>query len=510
MPAKDFIVAIELGSSKLRGIAGRKNNDGSISVYATASEDSSSYIKKGTAYNIEKTVQGITNVVNKLKGTLNKEISQVYVGVGGQSILSVKNEITCNLPKDTIITQHMVNEMMDNNRSKKYTDKEILDVAIQEYKVGNDLQNDPAGIQTDQFTGNFLNILWRQTFYNKLTDCFKRAGIKIAEMGIAPLALADILLDEKSKRAGCMLVDLGAETTTMLVYHKNILRHIAVIPLGSNNITNDLMTLKEMDEYSVAERMKKEYGSAYYEQADETQEYSIDSQNNISSKTFQQAVAARAKEIIENVWQQVPVEYRGKLNGGIILTGGGSNLKNLAKAFHRKNETENISIAQFIPEKVDILSKSVNIPHDGTMNTLLGLLKKGELNCNGGELNNGLFDDKDTAKEPTGQEPSGNTPQPTGTTYGAGTNTGIRTPEEIAASAEQERKRDKEEWEKAKNDDTIEAYKSYLENYPSGLYQKEANERIAEINAQSAPKKGGSWWTKLRDIGKNILTEPEE
>lgn len=87
MPAKDFIVAIELGSSKLRGIAGRKNNDGSISVYATASEDSSSYIKKGTAYNIEKTVQGITNVVNKLKGTLNKEISQVYVGVGGQSIL---------------------------------------------------------------------------------------------------------------------------------------------------------------------------------------------------------------------------------------------------------------------------------------------------------------------------------------------------------------------------------------------------------------------------------------
>ncbi len=159
---------------------------------------------------------------------------------------------------------------------------------------------------------------------------------------------------------------------------------------------------------------------------------------------------------------------------------------------------------------MDILSKSVNIPHDGTMNTLLGLLKKGELNCNGGELNNGLFDDKDNAKEPTGKETSGNTQQPTGTTYGAGTNTGIRTPEEIAASAEQERKRDKEEWEKAKNDDTIEAYKSYLENYPSGLYQKEANERIAEINAQSAPKKGGSWWTKLRDIGKNILTEPEE
>ncbi len=510
MPAKDFIVAIELGSSKLRGIAGRKNNDGSISVYATASEDSSSYIKKGIAYNIEKTVQGITNVINKLKGTLNKEISQVYVGVGGQSILSVKNEITCNLPKDTIITQHMVNEMMDNNRNKKYTDKEILDVAIQEYKVGNDLQNDPAGIQTDQFTGNFLNILWRKTFYNKLTDCFNRAGIKIAEMGIAPLALADILLDEKSKRAGCMLVDLGADTTTMLVYHKNILRHIAVIPLGSNNITNDLTTLKEMDEFSVAERMKKEYGNAFYEQADETQEYPVDSQNSISSKTFQQVVAARTKEIVENVWQQVPLDYRGKLNGGIILTGGGSNLKGLAKAFQRKNETENISIVQFVPEKVDFQSKSANIPHDGTMNTLLGLLKKGELNCNGGELDNGLFKEKDKENEPANPGASGETPGQTGTnTYGAGTNTGIKTPEEIAATAEQERKRDKDEWEKAKSDDTVEAYKSYLDNYPSGVYRNEANERITELSAQAAPKKGG-WWAKLRDIGKNILTEPEE
>ena len=329
-------------------------------------------------------------------------------------------------------------------------------------------------------------------------------------MGIAPLALADILLDEKSKRAGCMLVDLGAETTTMLVYHKNILRHIAVIPLGSNNITTDLTTLKEMDEFSVAERMKKEYGNAYYEQADETQEYPVDSQNSISSKTFQQVVAARTKEIVENVWQQVPLDYRGKLNGGIILTGGGSNLKGLAKAFQRKNETENISIVQFVPEKVDFQSKSANIPHDGTMNTLLGLLKKGELNCNGGELDNGLFKEKGKENEPANTGVSGETQGQTGTnTYGAGTNTGIKTPEEIAASAEQERKRDKDEWEKAKSDDTVEAYKSYLDNYPSGVYRNEANERITELNAQAAPKKGG-WWAKLRDLGKTILTEPEE
>ena len=87
MAATDFIVAIELGSSRLRGIAGRKNSDGSITISAVASDDSSTYIRKGIVYNIEKTVQSITNIVNKLKTVLNREISQVYVGVGGQSIL---------------------------------------------------------------------------------------------------------------------------------------------------------------------------------------------------------------------------------------------------------------------------------------------------------------------------------------------------------------------------------------------------------------------------------------
>ena len=261
MPAKDFIVAIELGSSKLRGIAGRKNNDGSISVYAMASEDSSTYIKKGTAHNLEKTIQGITNIIGKLKAALNREISQVYVGVSGQSIFSVKNEIVRDLPKDTLITQQMVNELMDTNRNKTYSDKQILDVAIQEYKVGNDYENDPAGIQADQLTGNFLNILWRKSFYDKLTNCFDKAGIKIAELDIAPLALADCILDDTRKRAGCMLVDMGAATTTMLVYHKNILRHIAVIPLGSSNITKDIASANI--EEDVAEKMKIKYGSAY-------------------------------------------------------------------------------------------------------------------------------------------------------------------------------------------------------------------------------------------------------
>ena len=386
MPAKDFIVAIELGSSRLRGIAGRKNSDGSITISAVASDDSSTYIRKGIVYNIEKTVQSITNIVNKLKTVLNREISQVYVGVGGQSILSVKNEITRDLAKDTIVTQQMVNELMDANRNKAYADKEILDVAIQEYKVGNDLQSDPAGIQADRLTGNFLNILWRKQFYDDLNTCFVKAGIAIAEFDLAPIALADSVLTDAEKRGGCVLVDLGADTTTVSVYYKNILRHLAVIPLGGNNITRDIASL-QMEEGD-AEKMKLQYASAYTDNSaiDGSLSYPIDGDRNVESRKFIEIVEARLDEIIENVWYQVPSDYSDKLLGGIILTGGGSNMPNIKEAFQNHTHVEKIRIAKFVTPTITSNNKLINA-HDGSMNTVLGLLVKGDQNCAGGDLN---------------------------------------------------------------------------------------------------------------------------
>ena len=159
MAAKDFIVAIELGSSKMTGIAGKKNLDGSISVLAVVKEDSSSFIRKGIVYNINQTVQCISNIVKKLSTALKAEIAQVYVGVGGQSIRSVKNVIVKDLPGGAIVSQDMVNELMDINRNMSYLDKEILDVAPQEYKVDSQLQLDPVGIQCSRLEGNFLNII---------------------------------------------------------------------------------------------------------------------------------------------------------------------------------------------------------------------------------------------------------------------------------------------------------------------------------------------------------------
>lgn len=387
---KEFIVAIELGSSKITGIAGKKNLDGSISILAVVQEDSTSCIRKGVVYNIDKTVMCLTNIIKKLETTLKSKISQVYVGVGGQSIRSMKNVIVKEMETETVVTHEMVNELMDNNRNMSYPEQEILDAATQEYKVDQQYQLDPVGIQCSRLEGNFLNILWRKSFYRNLNKCFDQAGIAIAEMYLAPLAMADSVLTETEKRAGCVLVDLGADTTTVSVYYKNILRHLAVIPLGSNNITKDIATL-QMEETD-AERMKLKYGSAYTDNSDidNTLSLSIDQDRSIMSRDFINIVEGRLQEIIENVWFQVPNEYIDKLLGGIIITGGGSNMRNIESAFRNHTHIDKIRVARFITTTVHASQMEITA-HNGMMNTVLGLLEKGDMNCAGDEITGDLF-----------------------------------------------------------------------------------------------------------------------
>ena len=388
---KEFIVAIELGSSKMRGIAGQKNLDGSITVLAIVEEDASSCIRKGVIYNIDKTCQCLTSIVKKLKNILKQEITQVYVGVGGRSIRSLKNIIVKDLPACTIISQEMVNELMDINRNMTYPDQIILDAATQEYKIDNQYQIDPVGIQCNHLEGIFLNILWRKTFYNNINTCFENANIPIAEMYLAPLAMADSVLTDSEKRAGCMLVDLGADTTTILVYYKGILRHLSVVPLGSSNITKDLtcLQIEEQD----AEKMKLKYAKAYTEvgNIDPTLKYPIDKERMVESKKFIEIVEARVEEIVENACFQIPEEFAEKVfGGGIILTGGGSNLPDIDKVFKKHTHIEKVRISKFVTQSVNSKDPKIN-NHNGTMNTILGLLSKGDMNCAGEELRNDLF-----------------------------------------------------------------------------------------------------------------------
>ena len=484
MAAKEFIVAIELGSSKVTGIAGQKNLDGSINVLAVVKEESSSFIRKGVVYNIDKTAQCLTSIIKKLENQLKTQITQVYVGVGGQSIRSVKNVVTKDLPGETIITQDMVIELMDANRNMTYQDQEILDAAVQEYKVGTQFQLDPVGIQATHLEGHFLNILERKAFYRNLNKCFETAGINVAEMYLAPLALADSVLTEVEKRSGCALVDLGSDTTTVSVYSKNILRHLAVIPLGSNNITKDISTL-QMEEAD-AERMKLKYGSAYTDNNDIDNElkYSIDPERQVESRKFIEIVEGRLEEIIENVWYQIPSEYYDKLLGGIILTGGGSNMKNIEKAFVNHTHVEKIRIAKFVSQTILTNNEEIK-SRNGMMNTVLGLLAKGDINCSGDAFdpNGDLFA---SLKPQTSHPTNDQRPARQATDIPAGV---IRTEAE-KQKAEEEKRRQQEEEERARQEE----------------------ERLKQ-EEEARIRKENSFWNKaikgIKKFGKSIVEEED-
>lgn len=381
----EFIVAIELGSSVFRGIAGKKNPDGSITVQALVKEDATQCIRKGVVNNIDKTATCLKNIMAKLSKTMKQNISHVYVGVGGQSVRSVRNVIVKDLPTETIVDGDIVDGLMDSNRGMDYPDLEILNVVTQEYKVGNQYVVDPVGIKGTRLEGNFLNIAQRKLFYSNLNEAFDKAGIAIAEIFPAPLVLADNVLTESEKRGGCVLVDLGADTTTVSVYHKSLLRHLAVIPLGGNNVTKDITALK-MEERE-AELLKLKHGSAYTEIADmdPALTYSIDGERTIESKQLIELVEARVEEIVQNVWHQVPAEYVSKLLGGIILTGGGSNMKNIELAFKKYTHMDKIRKARFVNLAIKSNIADIN-KHDTTLNTIISLLAKGDMNCAGGPI----------------------------------------------------------------------------------------------------------------------------
>ena len=481
--AKDFIVAIEMGSSKMTGIAGRKNLDGSIQVLACVKEDSSSFIRKGVVYNIDKTAQCLTSIVNKLEKQLKMVITQVYVGVGGQSIRSVRNVIAHDLQRETQVTQEEVIELMDSNRNMKYPDQQIIDAAVQEYRVDSQYQLDPVGIQCSRIEGNFLNILQRKTFYNNLNKCFETAGINVAEMYLAPLALADSVLTETEKRSGCALVDLGADTTTVSVYSKNVLRHLAVIPLGINNIIKDIASL-QMEE-SDAEKMMLKYASAYTDNndIDNNLKYPVDAERQVEARKFIEIVEGRLEEIIANVWCQVPEEYCDKLLGGIILTGGGSNMREIEKAFRNYIHIEKIRVAKFVTQTITSSLPEINA-HDGRMNTVLGLLAKGDINCAGAEIpaNGDLFSQpKVTVAETMEQRRA---------------RQATEIPAGVVRTAEETRRAEEEARLKKEEEDRIAREKA------------EAEER----ERQRIKKENSFWnksWKKIKEFGSKMVEEEE-
>ena len=379
---KDIIIAVELASTAIRAIAGKREPDGSMQVLAFAQEEASNTIRKGVIDNIDKTTQALTRVISKLNDKLGVRVNSIYVGLGGQSLRSVHNRVLLQFDGLELLSHKTIDKMRDTNSGVVYPNAEIKEVVPQEFTIGSRSVVDPVGMQAEMLEANFINIVARPTLEENIRKCAAAAGLEVQEVLISPLCEANALLTANEKRSGCALVNMGADTTTVSVYVNNILRHLCVIPLGGSNVTSDITSLKV--EAEEAEELKKKYGTAYRsDNEDKTgQKINLSFDRTEDEEKLQEIVEARYEEIIANVCHHISA-YKDKMLSGIIVTGGAARIPELAKAFSRQTGGDlNVRIMKGLPENVTI-SFGLQVGDPDRLYTLYGLLLAGKENCVG-------------------------------------------------------------------------------------------------------------------------------
>ena len=393
------IVAIELGSSAIRGIIGQRRSDGSLQVLGYEKESLPDSIRKGAIYNFDKTVAAITAVKSRLEERQKVFVNRVYVGLAGQSLRTVGNSVTRNLDVRVAISEEIVDRLKDENLAKNYGDAEILDVVPQEYRVGGRSTNDPVGIMADRIEGLYKNIIARRTLREGIQRVMQLAKLEIADFFISPLLLGGYLLSDTEKRSGCALIDFGAETTTVAVYEKNILRHLVVIPLGGNNITSDIAAKLHID-FDEAEQLKLRHGSAWTDEAsmDTTPTIEIPGSQKISQRQILSIIEARQHEILENVWEQLR-GFIERLMSGVVFTGGAANIKNLDTALKELHGYDKTKLR--LKPASDDFTTSLKLDYQGNnLSLLLAMLRRGDIACTSEKpLEPGLFDHQDDEAE---------------------------------------------------------------------------------------------------------------
>ena len=333
-----IIVGLDIGTTKIAAIAGRKNEFGKLEILGFGRANSNG-VQHGMVLNIDQTIKAIqTALENCYASNPNLEIGEVYVGIAGHHIKSLQT-------RGDIVRQNIEEEIMQDEIDKLVADQyrtyipagdQIIDVIPQEFTVDN-FQNipNPIGYSGVKVGANFHIITGDKNAIRNINRSVEKAGLITRDLVLQPLASAAAVMCDQDLEAGVAIVDIGGGTTDLAVFYEGILKHTAVIPFGGENITNDIKTglgvLKTQ-----AEQMKIQFGSALSDEAKSNAFITIPglrgmSPKEISVKNLANIIQARMSEIMDFVsyhLKQVGLDNR-MLNGGIILTGGGSQLKHL-------------------------------------------------------------------------------------------------------------------------------------------------------------------------------------
>jgi len=333
---EQYVAAIDIGTTKIVSIVGKKNENGKIEILGLSKAPSNG-VKRGVVLNIEETVGAVRKTVEDVQSRSGIAFTDVFVGIAGQHIKSMKSRGYINrdssddeISKDDVfkLTKDMHNIPIDIG-------EEIIHVIPQNFIVDNETGvKNPIGMSGRRLEANFHIVIGQVASAKNIEKCIRKSGLNVKDLILEPLASSDAVLTDDEKEAGVVLVDIGGGTTDVAVYYDNIIRHTAVIPFGGNVVTRDIKEgCSILQRY--AEQLKIQYGSALGDIAAEDKVVSVPGisgrePKEISFKSLAYIIQSRMEEIIDAVNFEIQTSgYADKLAAGVVITGGGAMLKHL-------------------------------------------------------------------------------------------------------------------------------------------------------------------------------------
>jgi cell division protein FtsA len=332
----DIVAGLDIGTTKIACIVGRRNAQGKIEVLGVGKARSEG-VSRGVVANIPKTVESIKAAVNDAADMAGVIIETVNVGIAGQHIRSMQHRgMKMRQSIEEEIAQNDIDQLIEEtHRLVMPPGEEIIHVLPQEYIVDNEQGiPDPIGMSGIRLEANFHIISGQVTAASNINKCVHRAGLNVTELILEPLASAEAVLSPQEKEAGVVLVDIGGGTTDIAIFFDNIIRHTAVIPFGGNVVTEDIRQgcgiMRDQ-----AELLKTKFGSALARENKENEVVCIPGlrgrePKEISLRMLSEIIQSRMEEIIEHIHFEIRNSgIEKQLIAGIVLTGGGAQLKHL-------------------------------------------------------------------------------------------------------------------------------------------------------------------------------------
>ncbi|MSP85170.1 MAG: cell division protein FtsA [Flavobacteriaceae bacterium] len=339
MEKENIAVGLDIGTTKIVAMIGRKNEYGKLEILGIGKSKSLG-VKRGVVDNITQTIQSIQQAVQEAETNSGYKIKDVVVGIAGQHIRSIQHSdyISRNNAEEVIGDKDIDLLINQVHKLAMLPGEEIIHVLPQEFKIdGQSEIKEPIGMCGGRLESSFHVVVGQASSIRNVGRCIQSSGIELSGLTLEPLASADAVLSQEEKEAGVALIDIGGGTTDLAIFKDGIIRHTAVIPFGGNVITDDIKEGCSIIEKQ-AELLKVKFGSAWPGENKDNEIVSIPGlrgrePKEISLKNLSKIIHARVVEIIEQVFVEIKAygheDPRRKLIAGIVLTGGGAQLNHI-------------------------------------------------------------------------------------------------------------------------------------------------------------------------------------